>query len=423
MIKILLFCGNNPKNKSITIMKKITISLVMLVVSAANLNAQVADNVDVKYRRSSIYTLMIHEPTRPYAEVIKNSFEKGPIPEKFNDHNLGTRIIPATDAKDESANITAFLEANNVAKEVVAKWFGRSAKGGFNMDMIKQRGSYDASVLDITKAKASKRGLDMLADAGEELIKNTFILVNDFKYVSKEEVAKKASGWLNALGTIGDYAGISNASTFTTAASAGVTVAGKGYVVKTTAHLYRLDWNDEVAATFYNDFWTEDGNLSPEKVKAFNESKIFKMTYIGSDVSWADVQSSIFTSKTEEQLIEKSTVKAVDAVIVKLQKNHDEFKTKTPLFTGEPITAKIGLKEGLTNKSVFTVLEQRMKEDGKTEYVEVGTIKVDPKFPIWDNRYGASEENPTQTADRTYFKKSSGKAFFPGMLIVQKKGK
>ena len=64
-----------------------------------------------------------------------------------------------------------------------------------------------------------------------------------------------------------------------------------------------------------------------------------------------------------------------------------------------------------------------MKEDGKTEYVVVGTIKVDSKYPIWDNRYDANEENPNQTADRTYFKKSSGKEFFPGMLIVQKKGK
>ena len=406
-------------------MKKITILLVMLAGTTFTVTAQVAD-LEVKYRRSSLYTMMIHEPSRPYAEVIKNSFEKGPIPDKFNDHNLGVRVIQATDAKDESENITSYLNTNDVAKEMVAKWFNRSAQGGFNMDLIKKRGSYDASVLDITKAKASKRGLDMLADAGEELIKNTFILVNDFKYVSKEEVAKKASGLLSSLGSMASYAGVPAAdkiNTVTTLTAAGVTVAGKGYVVKTTAHLYRLDWNEEVASIFYNDYWTEDGKISPEKVKAFNESKIFKLIYIGSDVSWADVQSSVFTNKTEEQLIEKSTVKAVDAVIVKLQKNYDEFKTKTPLFTGEPITAKIGLKEGLTNKSVFNVLEQRMKEDGKTEYVVVGTIKVDSKYPIWDNRYDANEENPNQTADRTYFKKSSGKEFFPGMLIVQKKGK
>lgn len=404
-------------------MKKITLSLFLLIASAATVNAQMANDVDVKYRRSSLYTLMIHEPTRQYADVIKASFENGAIPDKFNDHSLGIRVIPAGEEKDEAENITNFVESNNIAREIVAKWFNRSAKGGFNMDLIKQRGSYDASVLDISKAKASKRGLDMLSDAGEELIKNTFVLVNDFKYISKEEVSKKAVGLMNLAGQIGDAAGVANASSVTTLAGAGVAVVGKGYVVKTTAHLYRLDWNDEVQAIFYNDFWTEDGSLSPEKVKAFAESKLFKMTYIGSDVSWADVQSSIFTNKTEEQLIEKSTLKAVDAVIVKLQKNYDEFKTKTPLFTGDPVSAKCGLKEGLTKKSVFSVLEQRMKEDGKTEYVEVGTVKVDDKFPIWDNRYGATEENPEQVADRTYFKKVSGKAFFPGMLIVQKKGK
>ena len=407
-------------------MKTSLLSLSLLFLSVGSVVAQDAINKDTKYRRSSLYTLMIDEPTAPYAETIKSSFEKGPIPEKFNDHTLGFRVIPATSAKDESENITAFLNDKSIAKLAVAKWFNRSAKGGFNMDLIKSRGSYDASVLDITKAKASKRGIEMLADAGEELIKNTFILVNDFKYVSKEEVAKKASGFLTSLGSIASAAGISGAedlTTVTTVAAVGVTVAGKGYVVKTTAHLYRLVWNDEIAATFYNEYWTEDGSIAADKVKAFENSSIFKMEYIGSDVSWADVQSSIFTNKTEEQLIEKSTIKAVDAVIVKLQKNHEEFKTKTPLFTGEPITAKIGLKEGLTNKSVFDVLEQRMKEDGKTEYVVVGTVKVDSKYPIWDNRYGAEEENPSQVSDRTYFKKSSGKDFYPGMLIVQKKGK
>ena len=407
-------------------MKKTTLLILFAILYTTSFFAQDAVNTDTKYRRSSLYTLMIEDPNAPYANFIKSSFEKGPIPEKFNDHNLGTRVIPTTDSKDESANITEFLNKNNIAKEVVAKWFNRSKKGGFNMDLIKKRGSYDASVLDISKAKLSKRGVEMLADAGEELIKNTFILVNDFQYVSKEEVAKKTSSFLTSLGSMATAAGISgadNISTATTLASAGVTVAGKGYVVKTTAHLYRLEWNEEIANTFYNEYWTEDGKIDSQKVKAFENSTIFKMVYIGSDNSWADVQSSIFTKKTEEELIDKSTIKAVDAVIVKLQKNHEEFKTKTPLFTGEPITAKIGLKEGLTNKSVFNVLEHRMKEDGKTEYVVVGTVKVDKKFPIWDNRFGADEENPNQTVDRTYFKKSSGKDFYPGMLIVQKKGK
>lgn len=404
-------------------MKKIILSLITLSSIVAT-NAQDKKDLNVKYRRSSLYTLMVENPAIPHADVIKSAFVKGPIPEKFNDHIIGTRTIPTNNQEDQTENIKNYLETNNIARQLVAKWFNRSASGAFNMDLIKSRGSYDASVVDIATAKASKRGLEMLADAGEELIKNTFVLVNDYKYVSKEEVAKKASGVLRSVGSLASVVpGGGGMSTTTELAATGVTVAGKGYVVKTTAHLYRLDWNEEVAAIFYNDLWADDKSITAEKKKAFDDSNIFKLTYVGSDVSWADVQSTIFTKKTDDELIERATIKAVDAVIVELQKNHDDFKTKTPLFTGEPITAKIGVKEGVTNKSKFDVLEQQIDENGKTKYVVVGSIKVDEEFPIWDNRYGAEEENPDSKTDRTHFKKVSGKEFYPGMLIIQKKGK
>lgn len=392
------------------------LSLIVIVLITFSISAQTAIAPTVKYRRSSLYTLMLDDQSRPYANVIKASFEKGPIPEKFNDHNLGSRTLPAANVKDETENITKYLEANNVARDIVAKWFSRSEKGGFNMDLIAKRGSYDASALDISKAKASQRGLDALADAGEELIKNTFVLVNDYNYVSKEEVAQKVNKWLDVVAS-------ATGSSDLVAAQDGVKFLGKGYVVKTTAFLFRLKWDEETAAIFYNDYWAEDASITPEKKKAFDESTIFKLELIGSDNSWADVQATTLTKKTEEELIEKATVKAVDAVIVKLQKNYDEFKTKTPLYSGEPITAKIGLKEGLSEKSKFDVLEQRQDKNGKTEYVVVGSLKVDDSQPIWDNRYGADEENPENASGKTFFKKTSGKEFFAGMLIVQKKGK
>lgn len=291
------------------------------------------------------------------------------------------------------------------------------------MDLVKERGSYDASALDVAKAKASKRGLDILSDAGEELIGKTFVLINEFKYTDKEVVAKKANGWLNVLGAVGDYAGVSNASTVTTLVGTGATIAGKGFIVKANSHLYQLVWDEETANKFFTDLWADDTTITEEKKKAFDETDIFKLRYVGTDNSWADVQSSVFTNKSNEELVQRATVKSVDNVIVKLQKAHDEFKTKTPLYTGEPITAKIGLKEGLTKKSVFDVIEQQIDENGKTKYVDVGTVKVDTKYPIWDNQYGAEEENTDKTTDRTYFKKVSGKDFFPGMLLVQRKGK
>lgn len=401
-------------------MKKILYSILFFNVITISLAQESKNEFEVKYRRSSLYSVMIDQPTLPYAGEIKKNFENSPIPDKFNNHNLSKRIYDLGELPTDGSD-SPVLSA--IARDIVAKWFNRSSKGGFNMNLIKERGFYDASALDVVKAQASKRGLDLLADAGEELIGKTFVLINEFKYTDKAEVAEKTSGWLNAIGTIADYAGASNVSTVTTLTSAGATVAGKGYIVKTNANLYQLVWDEETAAIFYNDYWADDKTITPAKKKAFDESTIFKLKYIGTDTSWSDIQSTVFTSKSDEQLIERATVKAIDRVIVKLQKNHDQFKTKTPLYTVDPLTAKVGLKEGITKKSTFDVLEQVEDENGKTQYVKVGVVKVDSKYPIWDNTYGAQEENPNSTVDRTYFKKVSGKDFFPGMLLVQKKGK
>src|SRR5690606_36252783 len=183
--------------------------------------AQETSPDELKYRRSSLYTVVIETPNLSYANEIKEYFANSPMTEKFNDHNLGKRVY--IDGELPLGGYASGIQQNvldQIARDMVAKWFNRSEKGGFNMDLVGQRGSYYASAMDITTARASKRGLDMLADAGEELIGKTFVLVNQFKYTDKAEVAQKAKGWLDALGTIGDYAGIPNASTYTTIAGA-----------------------------------------------------------------------------------------------------------------------------------------------------------------------------------------------------------
>jgi hypothetical protein len=393
------------------------ILLALLISFSIMLNAQV--KTDVKYRRSSLYTLMINDPNRIHAKVIKETFVSSPIPDKFNDHNLKSKEINAeANAEEQAANIDKFLKANNVAKDMVAKWFNRNTKGAFNMNLISHRGSYNASEMDANKAKMSQRGLAMLADAGEELIGNTFVLVNDFKYVSKEEIAKYTQIGLGIAGGIMNAAGVSGGSTATSLASDGAGVAGKGYVVKTTSYLYRLRWNDSIAAVFYNNYWTDSIAFDAAKKKAFDDSNIFSLQLVGSQVAWADVQSTVFSNKSEEDLIKVATTRSVDAVIAKLQKKYEDFRTKTPLFTVNPLTAKIGLKEGLENGDKYQVLEQAVDDKGKTVYNKIGVIKVDGK-QLWDNRYLATGDSVKAT-DRTLFTKVSGKDLYPGLLIKQK---
>lgn len=397
----------------------------------------------VKYKRSSLYTLIVTDADRKYESTIKKTFLNTPIPDKFNDHNISIRLVhsSANDTLQDSV-INSFLKSNNIAKNIVAKWFNRDEKGCFDMQLVAQRGFYNASQIDVSIAKKSKRGIALISDAGESLIANTFILISDFRFISKEELAKIIDSTISTtqeiiqktervkrlLPNVGPMSkinkttdklpGSSTANTTGTVLKAGTKFLGKGYVVITTSYLYQLDWNDSIANLFYKNYWMNEHTYDEKRKKDFEKTDLFRLKYLGSEKAWADLQSTIYTSKSEEELVTIATVKSLDAVIAKLQKKHPRFRTVSPIHTIDPLTAKIGKKEGLEPGDKYNVFEQVVDENGITSYKSVGLIKVD-KSQVWDNRYMATIDS-TQIIDRTLFKKVRGKKFHTGMLIKQK---
>ncbi len=377
-------------------------------------------NTNSRYRRSSLYTLMINDPNRMHEKVIKDAFGNYPLPEKFNDHNIGPYLIQSSGViKDRSNEIANYLNNNNVAKELVSKWFNRKNTGAFDMELVASRGEYDASTYDKLIAQSSIRGSAILTDAGEELIGNTFVVVNDYKFTNKEEVANQTKGILSGVSTLSSLAGY-DISLATDVTKVGVTIAGKGYIIKTTSYLFRLEWDETIANDFYSRYWTDDSKIDIEKIKEFDNSTLFKLRYIGSQDAWADVQSSIFTNKSEEDLIRIATIRATDQAIAKLQRKFEEFRTKTPLFSTDPLTAKIGTKEGLEAGDKFEVLESLVDANNKISYKRKGVIYV-KKGMIWDNSYVPEEEIkniPKQEIEATHFKNSNSD-YYKGMLIRQ----
>ena len=421
---------------------------------------------EVKYRRSSLYTIMIDDAGLINGAVIKDAFLKAPIPGKFNDHLLEIRtfnpkqypltaeekakahmprkanvwgqlavntgkgiasdvtggLVDTTTVKELPYVISKFAVNNNIARGMIAKWFNRGADGAFNMNLVGERGQYDATEMQAGIAKMSVRGVAVLADAGIELIGNTFVIVTRFNYIKKEAIASASK---SAITTAGSFFSVNGQSVANIANSA-VDVMAKGYVVQTTSYLFKLVWNDSVEAVFYQNYWIDQTRFDAVKKEAFDKTNLFTLELIGDESAWADVQSTIYTKKTEEELIRVATVRAIDAVIAKLEKKYDIFKTKTPLYSVDPLSAKIGLKEGLEGGDKFEVLEQTQDEKtGLTKYVCMGKIKVD-KDQIWDNRYMAAEMpkpdpgSASTPIDRTLFE-GSGKKFAPGMLIRQLK--
>ena len=401
-------------------MKIRNIAIGLVVSIAISVQAQ---ETDANYRRSSIYSVLVNHTDQQFASEIKEAFLQIPVPDKFNDHNLSVKVLnldkklSGASSEKENPLITEFLNNNKVASRLVGRWFNRDFfTGQCHMELVKARGLYNATEFDKQLASRSARGMAMLQDAGEDLIGNTFVLVNDIRYVDKNKGAKTASSILKVFGSIAAAYTGSNIDDLTDNIGDMVETI-KGFKVKINTFLYKLEWSDDIATQFYQDQY--GAVPDPTKKANFDAARgNYKLKYVGKVESSGGTTS--FLGINEDQpvvMVRKACQRAIDENVVDLQRNYEEFRTKSPLVSVEPITAFVGMKEGVTAKSKFEVLEVVELENGKHKYNRVGVIQPIENL-IWDNRFMAVEEGAQgATLGFTTFRKVSGKDFSKGMLI------
>jgi len=417
-----------------------------------------------KYRRSSICMVLIESDNFERKETVIKSYSNAPFPDKYNNHSLATKsfdpkkysiteadrkaagtdksaagkmvsgmaskatngIVDST-AADNTLIINKYIKENKIANQLVAKWFNRKPDGSFDMSVIADRGFYNASEMEASIASKEKKGRASLSDAGIELLENTFVVFSKMSFVSNEPVARvvRDVAKAEAAKNIKMPMLLKKANE---AADAAYEKTKEGYSVWTTSYLYRLKWNDSVANVFYTDLWIDKTNLDPKKKAAFDETNLFELELVGDEKASSLVLFSLKGKRTEDQIVEIATVRNIDAVFAKLEKEYEVFRPKVPLSTVDPITAKIGMKEGMEGGEKFEVLEQTVDpETGLTQYKRKGTLKLDGDL-VWDNRYNAGEE-PLQAEVKEGEEKKpvldcstfSGKAksLYAGMLIRQ----
>ena len=411
-----------------------------------------------KYRRSSLHLMMMQDAKVLHKNIIINAFENAPFPAKYDQHDIGVssydflnikmpeieRSTEEASDKEEDAEdkrlkgadkkIEKYFADEGIAKKLVALWFNRQEDGSMDMNLIAKRGSYDATSLDVSIAKMDVKTVSsQMKDAGKELIGNTFIVVDKINFYSNEtaaaliyEASKIAIAVMkeeNAMQTMAKKAA-------TVAAEALYERTRAGYTVRTDAFLYKLVWNDTIFKVFRDEHAVRpnwDDETKKQKALAFDNSDLYSMELVGMQKSTVMVLNLKSGNMTEEQIISEATIRTVDKVFAKLQKEYDVFKPKSPLFQVEKklCTAKIGMKEGLEGGEKFEVLEQLVDETGLTTYKKVGTIKVDKKS-IWNNLYSATTEAPKTEGDEviisaTSFKGCKAKKHYPGQLIRQVK--
>ena len=441
--------------------RSIFISLIMTVLFPIILIAQdTLVNPVTKYRRSSLCTILMESERFPMKDTVIRAYYDAPFPDKYNEHSFGIKSFdpkkyPISEEErtaagikmgftrkmnqsyldqnkdqkndpgsyDDTLIIRKFLNDQKIANKMVAKWFNRQEDGSFDIELISERGLFDASFLDTKTAFASADGISLLKTAGLDLIYNTFLVISKMNFVSNEiPAAIIKEGAILAAKEIKSELWRTAAIV---AAELAYNKAKEGYSVWTTSYLYQLEWNDSIQQVFYNDLYMDGTNTDPVKKAIFDTTSLFKMKFVGAEKSTSLVTFSLKnTKRTEDQTVKLSTIRNIDAVYAKLQKSYDVFMPKTPLYTGYPITAKIGMKEGLEGGEKFEVFEQVMdNKTGKIELKSLGKIEVDKKL-IWDNRYNLGEEDPDRQEDdkkpkidRTTFK--GGKDYYPGLLIKQ----
>ena len=369
------------------------------------------------YKRSSLYSVLINNTQQKYSKEIAQVFANMPTPDKYNNHDLEIKTVDGVLGKSAFGVSNDFLASNNIASRLVDKWYNRDSKTGrCDMSLIAQRGLYDAREIEKAIAQMSSLGMANIKDAGEQLIANTFVLMNDVEYVDHSYKGKTLGLALYLAGAITSAA--TGEEIYSDIGQIAAVTAGslKGFRVKITTYLYKLEWNDTIQAKFNTQWYSDRDDI--EKVRSYEENRSqFSLKYIGCQISKANDISVVGVNLEHPQMmIRKACQRSLDENISDLQKNFEEFRVKVPLLSTEPLAADIGLKDGVSKRSKYEVLEI-YEDGGETKYKRVGKI-VPQKDKIWDNRYMSLEENAKNSnLGKTYFKKKRKGKFYPGMLI------
>ena len=429
--------------------------LTMTILCVCALTVQAQETLG--YRRNALSTMLVYHPEDTFGIEIYKAFDSLPIPDKYDDHQLDNlRIfyndqikgvlrkkagfhkatyghqLTAQEIKENALKMESLLNEAQAGRQLVALWFGLNgtclSDATFNTKLVQERGQYNANDIDVAVALQTTRGLASLSDAGEELINNTFILVNDITYVTAEQEAQAAKAAMSVIGALFDGLTGGHAGRDIAQVSGAIADSFTGFKVKTHSYLFQLDWNDTIAATFYQFHYTAIPDS--EKVAAFlSDNSTYRVKYVAHEYEF-DKKSVLKGKYTRTELVRTICARSMDKNIVSLGKQYEDFKVKTPVFQVlsnergkiEGYAAKIGMKEGVTESSKFQVIQRLQDpETGKTTYKYVATVKP-KKGHIWDNRYNAVlEQADGATLPYTTFTKVSGGEILPGMLLIEGK--
>lgn len=397
-------------------MKRLFFTFVCLFSFSFAIFAQTTNKGETEnFRRSSLCLLLITSQGDEFAKAIEEQFMAMPMPARYNELNPTIRVLNISKKATEK-RISKALQEKDVAKQLVAKWFNRDYQGRMNMKRIHEWGGYNATFADLKRVENTVRGTAMLSDEGEELIKNTFVMVCDISYYDRRQTGVFLAALAQSLGAVaGNFTKDQQLkNTFnemgTAVATASFDIAG--FSVNIISYLYQLEWNDKLRDKIYSQYWIDETTQTAEanqRRAAFdNDKQSFKLEFLGQYRSCAGRTVSNSSTPDLKQVVREVCSNAVDNSINNLAKMFPVFKAKTPFYcVNDQVYAYIGTKEGVNMKSKFEIIEAEKTEKDGIRYNKVGEMRP---INIWDNQgLYIFNDSIEQLYKGSQFQRSSGR--------------
>jgi hypothetical protein len=432
-------------------MKKLTF---LLGITFWSLHALCQTKLDDLYLRSSLQTILIESESFPQKDAVIKSWNGYPFPDKYDKHgidyptiNLSKFVLSDIDLKEsgylkdtlsgfalvkaqiKSKNLRYLAADSSVAFELpsereevdmrikkamktdffpnllLQRWYDFDANSKtMSFNVFKKRANYNATNSDYDKAKNAVDKNALVNSVMQQLLSNTFVTFTKLNFIENEPTAKLVrDAAILAINRSDQQEMVKDLGR--KAAEKVYQKTKDGYTLSSKTWLYKIAWNDSIQTYFYKNLWAnvpdlmktvesflkgERVNLTPSQISFLSGDPAFKMEFVNDQVN-----TSIFLfaeGKTIEQIIDKVLVRNIDNAFAKLQKENDVFKPLVKILSKEPLTAEIGMKEGLEGGEKFEVLElQEEAGTGNILFKKVSTVKV-VKGKVWDNRYNAGEK-------------------------------
>lgn len=357
-----------------------------------------------EYNRNSLTILLVEGGN--YSSELKAAMNTVVVPEKFDNNMLDQRVMPGSSSSDA---VRKQLEAMKVPNQIFSKWFSRSDDGKFDMSVVYNRGLYNASDADVIRASAAKLGMSKLKDAGEKLIKQSYVLVLCFGKIKtmdqvydEMDAARKKTA--KALGK--EFKPVDRVK--------------NGYKGEVAGFLFRLSDVPQAMDNFYSNMWIFDED-APDVVAAKRQmfdTTSFKLARVTSSTTTYEAsQYNTGEQKSKSELFSMLVNGSVHNLVKDFETKVEEWKVRTALYSVFPLRAKIGTKENLTVEDRYFVYELRMNKNNQVYADRRGVVRAKKVVNNSQMAQGNTNENLKQTTSKFY--QVAGHKLEPGMYLEQ----